>query len=137
MIASLALGERGMDNSKIWSVDHVAASALSAALKLELSHEQAAVVAEHFARQRIEAYSWAAKRAHSHVIGQLEAASLDRFERKGMEWNEGFCAAEALVAAMVPDELLELDTSPIRSKGQQLRTMLRQAGTQEVGCHKT
>lgn len=116
-----------MDDGSSWSVDRVAASNLLAELKLEADEDQIARVAQHFARHRQDAIGWAGERAKERMIQRLENASTRSFIRENEAWTSGFRAAEHEVLTMDAEDLLNLGPDQLRSKGQILRTMVRQA----------
>jgi hypothetical protein len=116
-----------MAESNFWSMDRLAATNLLASLKLEASAETLDMVAEHFARHRQSSIGWAAERAHSHMTRRLEAASTTYFAERSEEWADGFRFAEQQIATTMPEELLELGPDRMRTKGQVLRALVRQA----------
>lgn len=116
-----------MSDSTAWSMDQLAAHALLTRLNVEATAGNLELAAEHFARHRDNAIGWAAERAHSRIVRELEATGPMYFNDRNEEWAEGFRFAEHRVATMMPEELLELAPAKVRSKGQLLRTMVRQA----------
>ncbi|MGD9811965.1 MAG: hypothetical protein AB7U35_11640 [Sphingobium sp.] len=123
-----------MSNSSIWGVDRVAAGNLAASLGLQLSEQDAERVAAHFARHRTGSYEWVARRVQANIIQMLEAASARLFDRNRAEWSDGFRNAEMVIHTAAPDELLGIESSEARSKGQVLRTMVRRAKA-EIRSH--
>jgi hypothetical protein len=116
-----------MDESNFWTVDLLAAKGLLASLRVEATDAMLDVAADHFARHRESAYAWSAERVHANIIQKLESASMTYFARESDEWTDGFCAAEQQVMAIRPSELLETETVKPKSRGQILRTLVRQA----------
>lgn len=116
-----------MNDSTVWSVDRIAARNLLVNLQLELSEGDAELIAQHFAHHRRSACTWAAERVHGNIVDRLATASRDLFERKCEAWVDGFGNAERMVLAMPRDELVGIDTGKGRTKGQLLRTLVRQA----------
>ncbi|MEZ5656746.1 MAG: hypothetical protein R3E04_12850 [Sphingobium sp.] len=116
-----------MDDSHIWSVDRVAASNLLASLGIEHHDEQIATVATHFAQHRANAHEWAADRAQSNILEQLSSVAEDSFQSRDEKWIDGYLCAEQSVITMGLDELLGTMPDKAPSKGQVLRSMLRQA----------
>lgn len=116
-----------MGDSSAWSMDRLAAQNLLARLNVEATPGNLELAAEHFARHRDNAIGWAAERAHSRVVRELESVGTMHFGDRCEEWAEGFRFAEHRVATMMPEELLDLVPHRTRSKGQILRSMVRQA----------
>jgi hypothetical protein len=87
------------------------------------------VAEQHFASHRETALEWAAKRARSSMIEELEEASLRHFPEHEEEWCAGFQVAELQVASMGTRELLRTDFGKASTKGQILRRLVRQART--------
>ncbi|WP_139139457.1 hypothetical protein [Sphingobium phenoxybenzoativorans] len=116
-----------MDDSRVWSVDRLAAKQLLAGLALEYTDDMEDVVAQHFARHRRSCSTWAAERVHSNVLRKLEDGSAIYFQRECDKWTDGFRFAEQQLMSVDPEELLE--TTPVETwtKGQYLRAMVRQA----------
>lgn len=116
-----------MDNATQWSVDRLAAGKLALQLKLEASDALIEAIARHFAAHRRSMIEWAAERVQDNMVRALEEASTDSFIHRSEDWARGFQHAEELVIGTSPRELLELEPDQARSKGQILRSMVRQA----------
>jgi hypothetical protein len=116
-----------MDHATHWSVDRLAAGNLLAQLKLDASDDLIDLVTRHFSEHRRNMVEWAAERVHDNVVRALEDASTGSFSYRSEDWVRGFQHAEALVLGMPPRELLQLEADNVRSKGQILRTMVRQS----------
>ncbi len=116
-----------MDNATHWSVDRLAASNLLTQLKLDASDELIDLVTRHFAEHRRSLVSWAAERTQSAIFEAMESASISLLADRDEAWARGFHHAEEMIFALDPGALLELDSGPPRSKGQFLRSMVRQA----------
>lgn len=116
-----------MNDSSNWAIDRLAANMLFARLKVEATADMVDQAAEHFAEHRRNSISWAAERAHSSMVQRLESASMTNGIERTDEWRSGFCHAEQQVMTMMPEELLELAPERTRTKGQVLRTLVRQA----------
>lgn len=116
-----------MSDSTAWSMDRLAAQNLLARLNVETTAGNLELAAEHFARHRDDAIGWAAERAHARMVKALEAAGPMHFSNRSEDWAEGFRFAEHQVATILPEELLDLGPARIRSKGQVLRALVRQA----------
>lgn len=114
-----------MTDSSIWSVDRLAASNLLASLGL--GPEQLELVAEHFARNRVASYEWIVDRVRTNIVHRLEDVAQDQRGHRRDNWSEGFQFAEQTVMSMSPTDLLGIISPRSRSKGQVLRTMVRQA----------
>ncbi|WP_374126990.1 hypothetical protein [Sphingomonas sp. 28-62-11] len=94
-------------------------------LNLEPSDDQLTIASEQFAAHRRDTNSWATKRYHTEISHQLEAASLDYFQRKGDDWNDGYRTAQLELMRIFPDELIDTGPEIARTKGQILRSMIR------------
>lgn len=116
-----------MGDSAAWSIDRLAANNLLASLRLEAAAETVDAVAEHFAKHRRDSIEWAANRVHSSIVRRLESAVPDQFARHGEGWADGYRFAEQQIATCIPEQLLELPSDTVRTKGQVLRAMMRQA----------
>jgi hypothetical protein len=116
-----------MPSVKSWAVDELAASKLLAELNIEPTEEQRSCVARHFAQHRRDLSRWVAEQAQSKMIERLEAISGQSFGRESDQWAQGYCYAEQKILTMSPEELLDLEADQARSKGQILRSMIRQA----------
>jgi hypothetical protein len=116
-----------MDDSRVWSVDRLAAKQLLAGLAMEYTEDMEDVVAQHFARHRKSCSTWAAERVHSNVLRKLEDGSAIYFQRECDKWTDGFRFAEQQLMAVDPEELLGTETVKPRSRGQILRAMMREA----------
>lgn len=116
-----------MSDSNGWAIDRLAANTLFARLKLAATAEMIDMAAAQFAEHRRNSIGWAAERAHSSMVQRLEAASMEHGAMRADEWRDGFCYAEQQVMTMMPEELLELGPDRTRTKGQVLRTLVRQA----------
>lgn len=116
-----------MDHATHWSVDRLAASNLLAQLKLDASDDLIDLVTRHFADHRRNLVSWAAERTQSAIFEAMETASPSFFAQHEEAWAGGFRQAEEIVRTLEPETLLKLDPGPPRSKGQFLRSMVRQA----------
>jgi len=116
-----------MDDSVVWSVDRLAANNLLLNLGLKLGEQQAEQVAAHFAKHRLSAYTWAGEKVHSHVMEELETASMRRpFRESSEDWAEGYRYAEEVVMTLSP-ALPDIESGQGPSKGQLLRAMVRDA----------
>lgn len=115
------------NDSKPWSVDRLAADNLAVNLGVKFGDGDLSLIAEHFARHRLEAYEWAAERVRSSLIAKLESASHELFQQRRAEWIDGFIFAEQLLLAIEPNELTGIPAGQARTKGQVLRTMVRRA----------
>ena len=116
-----------MDESNAWSVDRIAASNLLTNLQLEASAANLERVERHFAQHRQSAMEWAAKRAQSSIIEQVEAAARRYFPHHSGDWAAGFCCAEQQIATIGAREMLQVETGKAASKGQILRRLVRHA----------
>ena len=116
-----------MDNTTQWSVDRLAASNLLAQLKLETSDDLVDLVAQHFAEHRRNLVPWAVKRMRSAIIARMESAAASLFSHHGDDWARGFAQAEEIVVTLEAKALFDFEPDPPRSKGQILRSMVRQA----------
>jgi len=116
-----------MDHATHWSVDQLAASNLLAQLKLDASDELTDLITRHFAAHRRSLVSWAAERTQSTIIEAMEAAAPTLFAHRDEAWIRGFNQAEEIIATLQPKALLDLDPGVPRSKGQYLRSMIRQS----------
>ncbi len=114
-------------DSKYLAVDSLAASNLLTRLGLEQTPQLLAAVATHMAAHRTSANEWAAERAHATVVQRLEARSLDLLGDHNEDWASGFRYAEQIVWGLTAAELLGEIPARTMSKGQVLRSMLRQA----------
>lgn len=116
-----------MSESRCWEVDRLAAKRLLDRLKIETTpaivEEIGVVIAEH----RKNSEMWIAGRIQSKLIRELETRSMQDFGRMDDDWRNGFMAAEAVVATLSIDELLDQPSGEARSKGQVLRSMVRDA----------
>lgn len=113
--------------SKYLAVDTLAASNLLTRLGLDQSPQLLAAVAGHMATHRISANEWAAERAHETIVQRLEARSLDLLGDHNEDWASGFRHAEQIVWGITASELLGEVPARTMTKGQVLRSMLRQA----------
>jgi len=122
-----------MAESQIWSVDRIAAANLMNDLGVDATADRIEQVARHFARQRRAACQWAAERVHGTILEGLERESLGLLLDHDDQWADGFHRAEQMVMTMIPEELLGAEPRPERTKGQFLRTMVRNARREGVG----
>ncbi len=122
-----AQGIFAMENATQWSVDQLAASNLAAQLKLDASDDLIETISRHFAEHRRSLVGWAAEQTRFAIIQAVEAASTTFFAQRSEEWIRGFCQAEETIFTLQPRELLDFDPVPPRSKGQILRSMVREA----------
>ena len=113
--------------SRHLAVDTLAASNLLARLGLDQSPQLLTAVAGIMATHRTDAIEWAAERAHEAIVQRLEARSLDLLGDHNEDWASGFRHAEQIVWGMTPTELLGEVPARTMTKGQVLRSMLRQA----------
>lgn len=116
-----------MIESQVWSVDRVAAADLLGSLGVDATPEALEAAAIRLARHRICAQDWAVKRAQSRVVAALESASARHFDRRSNDWIDGFRRAEEIVIVMAAGELVPSLAPQARSKGQVLRSLVRQA----------
>ena len=116
-----------MEHTSVWTVDTLAANTLLAELGLEVTDDWINRIARHFAQHRQSMTSWAAERAQSTIVRSLETVSPDMFMRESDQWASGFRFAEQLVMTANPQELLNLGPERTLSKGQILRSMVRQS----------
>lgn len=116
-----------MTESRIWSVDRVAATDLLTRLGLDASDDRMTLVADHFARHRSSACEWAATRIQGNVLQRLEDEAVDQLQHRSDAWADGFRSAEQAVATLSQSELLGIRDLRARTKGQMLRSMVRQA----------
>ena len=116
-----------MSDSNDWAIDRLAANTLFARLKLDVTADMVDLAAAQFAEHRRNSISWAAERVHSSMVQRLESASMVHGIERTDDWRSGFCHAEQEVMTMMPEELLKLESDRTRSKGQVLRTLVRQA----------
>lgn len=116
-----------MTESKVWSVDRIAAGNLLLSLGLKLDPDDESLIAEHFARHRRDAQEWGAERARDQIMRKLETASLELCHRSSDDWSQGFQRAEQMVMTMTPNELTGAEVGKARSKGQVLRALVRHA----------
>lgn len=116
-----------MSESTFWSMDRLAAHNLLASLKVAATESNLEIAARHFARHRESAIEWAAERTHSSMVRRLEAGSTMYFDRHDAEWTDGYRFAEQQVSTMLPKDLLDLGPDRMRTKGQVLRALVRQA----------
>jgi len=116
-----------MDDSSVWSMDRLAAANLLTELRLESSEANLEHAERHFARHRMTAMEWAAKRVQSSMIARVEAASARYFPHHSEEWAAGFCCAEQQIATVGSAEMLQIDAGKAATKGEILRRMVRRA----------
>lgn len=116
-----------MDDASLWTVDRLAAGQLLVELKLEATDALLERVARHFARHRQDLMRWAAERVQANMVQALEDASRQSFARASDDWAQGFSSAEQRLLVMTPEELLGMMAERGRTKGQYLRSMIRQA----------
>ncbi len=116
-----------METATHWSVDRLAASNLLAQLQMDATEELIDQVARHFAEHRRSLVDWVAERTHSAIYEAMEAAAADLFADHSEEWVRGFNQAEQIIITTHPRNLLDMDPGRPRSKGQILRSMIRQA----------
>lgn len=116
-----------MSDSRIWSVDRIAANNLFADLGIKADDRQLASAAEHFARHRGDAQDWAAERVHVNIMENLAAATGDLSQDRDDAWMDGYLYAEQSVITLSQEELLGMMPEHRPTKGQVLRSMLRHA----------
>ncbi|WP_159872634.1 hypothetical protein [Novosphingobium sp. 9U] len=116
-----------MSDSRVWSIDRVAAAGLLNSLGIAGTPEAIEAAARHFSSHRSCAQDWAAERARSTAIDALEAASVQQFTRRSSDWAEGFRCAEEILMVMTAKELVPVNMAEPRSTGQVLRSMVREA----------
>jgi hypothetical protein len=116
-----------MHDTRTWTVDQLAARKLLADLNIEATADLLVCAARHFAEHRQDLSSWAAERAQASMVQRLEDVSRQSFGRESDQWAQGYCYAEQKILTMSPEELLNLGPDQQRSKGQILRSMIRQA----------
>jgi len=116
-----------MIESRIWSVDILAATDLLTRLGLEANDDRMALVADHLARHRLSACEWAAERMIGNVTQRLEDEAREQLQHRSDAWADGFRSAEQAVVTMSHGEMLGIRAPRGRTKGQMLRTLVRQA----------
>jgi hypothetical protein len=110
-----------------WSVDRLAASNLLAQLKIDATDDLIDLVTRHFSEHRRDLVAWAAERTQSAIGQQIESAAASLFAHHDESWIRGFNQAEEIIFTLDPKSLMDIDPGPPRSKGQILRSMVRQA----------
>ncbi len=116
-----------MSELQCWEIDRLAAGRLLGRLKIKATPPIVEEVAMEFAQHRKDVEQWVADRVQSKIVSKLEARSMRDFGRMDENWNNGFSAAEELVARLMPNELLDQPSGKALSKGQVLRSMVRAA----------
>ena len=116
-----------MGESSCREVDRLAARRILDRLKIKVIPEIIEEVAAELAEHRKSSEQWAAGRAQSEIIRELEERSMQDFGRMCEDWANGFRAAEELVATLSLAKLLGQPIAGARSKGQVLRSMVRDA----------
>lgn len=116
-----------MGELRFWEIDRLAASNLLARLQIEVTPAIVEEVATEFARHRKDVEQWVAERVQSQIVSELEERSMRDFGRMDESWNSGFSAAEELIATLMPNELLDQPYGKAPSKGEVLRSMVREA----------
>jgi hypothetical protein len=124
--------ETMVKSSKGWTVDQLAAQLLCTELKLDASDEMRDRIAQHFSEHRKNMLQWAAQRIRHNMARALEKAFSGNARNHEDGWHDdgwmrGYRRAEELLLTMSNQELLALEPEQSRSKGQILRTMMRQA----------
>lgn len=116
-----------MSESRCWEVDRLAARRLLSRLKIEAIPALVEEVAVLFAEHRKDSEHRVAGQVQSRLIRELEARSMQEFGRMNDYWANGFRAAEEVVASLSSNELLDQPSGKARSKGQVLRSIVRDA----------
>lgn len=116
-----------MGELRFWEIDRLAASNLLARLEIEVTPAIVEEVAMEFARHRQDVERWVAERVQSQIVSKLEERSIRDFGRMDESWNSGFSAAEELIATLMPNDLLDQPYGKAPSKGEVLRSMVREA----------
>lgn len=116
-----------MSELRCWEIDRLAASRLLGRLEIETTPAIVEEVAMEFAQHRSDVEQWVADRVQSRIVSELEERSKRDFGRMDENWNNGFSAAERLVATLMPNELLDQPYGKALTKGQVLRSMMREA----------
>lgn len=114
-----------MDDTGVWDVDRLAAAELLVSLNASDHAEWAHLVARAFCKTRQQNVRWAARRVHDAAIQILEEAAIEEFVHRDAMWNEGFRFAENELSVQNPADLLGIDLAPSKSRGQVLRSMIR------------
>jgi hypothetical protein len=122
-----------MSDERVWSVDLIAANNLAKELGLDADDAQLQIFAAHFARHRFDGYEWAAQRTRSAMLARLESALMEGQGVRSDAWYSGFVAAEEVALTVSDEELLGLSDHHVRTQGQVLRAMVRQAKAQASG----
>lgn len=116
-----------MGELRFWEIDRLAAGKLLARLEIEATPAIVEEVAMEFARHRQDVERWVAERVQSQIVSKLEERSIRDFGRMDENWNSGFSAAEELIATLMPNDLLDQPYGKAPSKGEVLRSMVREA----------
>lgn len=119
-----------MHESQRLEVDNLAAKALLGSLGLEATPEHLNLAAAQLAEHRNSYVSWLLGRAHSKIVEILETRFRECLDRKSEDWVAGYQFAEQEVARLMPEDLAGLVQDRPRSKGQILRSMVREARRQ-------
>jgi|GEM_PF-1523383 len=127
MIRHWLYGARRMTELRFWEIDRLAASRLLVRLEIEATPTIVEEVAIEFAQHRQDVERWVAERVQSQIVSKLEERSKRDFARMDESWNSGFSAAEELIATLMTNELLDQPYGKAPSKGQMLRSMVKEA----------
>lgn len=116
-----------MDDASVWEIDRLAAAEILTVLQSAKKADWPDLIAQVFAKARLNNYEWAAQRVRETVIDILEAEAVEEFQRKEAMWTDGFRHAEECLFAHNPSELLRVYPGSSKSTGQVLRSMVRSA----------
>ncbi|WP_341713640.1 hypothetical protein [Erythrobacter sp.] len=116
-----------MGESQCWEVDRLAARTLLDRLKIEATPATVEQLEIGLAEHRRNSEVWVAGRVQSRCVKELEDRSMQDFTRMDDNWRNGFMAAEEIVATLSIDALLDQPRGEARSKGEVLRSMVRDA----------
>lgn len=115
-----------MTDSGVWTVDQLAAARVVRELNLSLSAHDTERLAELLADHRFDALDFAISRARVTVSDAIRDV-LDRNRHKSGEWSDGCRSAEMAILTEMSGAIQNLKPKRTRSKGQVIRSLIRQA----------
>ncbi|MGY2734776.1 hypothetical protein [Sphingomonas sp. UYP23] len=122
-----------MTESSVWMVDQLTAAKVVRELDLNVTESQMRHLAELLAEHRINTLDLGVSRVQSKISDAIQDV-LSRHRHMTSDWSDGCRFAEAAIYTATLDAIREMKPKQQRSKGQVLRSFLRQARTAQAAA---
>jgi hypothetical protein len=120
-----------MTEPSTWMVDQLAAAKADKELNLGMSQIQLQHLAEIFAEHRSSTLDLGIARVETRISESIEGVLKRNYHKSG-EWSDGCRSAEATVLTTISCVIQEMKPVKHRSKGQILRSLMRQGRQQKA-----